>query len=690
MNPLATTQSILAAVKSDPKLAYDQTLKDKYLSLGGALTNNGIPTQDITTIGKVDTASPLGVGSSEKGLELLQKAQATEQKLTPITPPAQTTTPTQTTTTKAPVSSTKVTLINPNTEQEVTFDDAALNRDNITAYLSSGYQLGSASGAIPSWMTPNANGTVAPKSDLQLQYEKDAAQAETDIAKLRNFSAEMDKDPALKSLLESVATQWDLRIKEGEQTATSQNAAITTAGYRTGLQYAGGNAGSTKSIISAQERAGIDMVSKLIAQKNTALAEARSAYESKEWDRYATLVNVSEKKLAESKKAIADLNTKMIEENQKRQENARLGSLSTAVAGVMRQGVTDPKEIIDIINSYEDGSSTGANLTAKELKEMTDLFGLDENKDIAQVIKDAAKNGATPETIDAISKAQNLAEAVKAAGGFLQDVTTSGIVGEYLYYKKDAEARGVVPLNFDAYQTRDANRKARAAGTGQDINRVLSATEAQLLGVPFGTTAGQAYGKTVTKPATEAQNKDAGYAQRSLEANSILNGLESSVSGMNSLSFTSQASLETSTVGNTLVSDEFRQMRQAERNFVNAILRRESGAAISPSEFVSAEKQYFARPGDDATTLKNKAQARETVIKNLAQSAGPALAQTVGVPSIAEEQAAEEQAAEQAVSSWAEKNPTSPYADTVLTLEQQGKPYSEIVSYLTYNGIKVK
>jgi hypothetical protein len=57
-----------------------------------------------------------------------------------------------------------------------------------------------------------------------------------------------------------------------------------------------------------------------------------------------------------------------------------------------------------------------------------------------------------------------------------------------------------------------------------------------------------------------------------------------------------------------------REQAQAERNFVNATLRRESGAAISPSEFENAEKQYFPRPGDSPQILANKAANRRQVM----------------------------------------------------------------------------
>lgn len=70
-------------------------------------------------------------------------------------------------------------------------------------------------------------------------------------------------------------------------------------------------------------------------------------------------------------------------------------------------------------------------------------------------------------------------------------------------------------------------------------------------------------------------------------------------------------------------SSEAKQRQQAERNFINALLRRESGASIMPSEFDSAEKQYFPRWGDDETVLAQKAENRRTALEGLRAEAGP-------------------------------------------------------------------
>lgn len=70
-------------------------------------------------------------------------------------------------------------------------------------------------------------------------------------------------------------------------------------------------------------------------------------------------------------------------------------------------------------------------------------------------------------------------------------------------------------------------------------------------------------------------------------------------------------------------SAEIKQLQQAERNFINSVLRDESGATIQDSEFESAEKQYFPRPGDDPETLAQKAENRRIARAGLESEAGP-------------------------------------------------------------------
>lgn len=70
--------------------------------------------------------------------------------------------------------------------------------------------------------------------------------------------------------------------------------------------------------------------------------------------------------------------------------------------------------------------------------------------------------------------------------------------------------------------------------------------------------------------------------------------------------------------------DQYKQQAQAERNYINAVLRRESGASISPAEFESAEQQYFPRPGDSPQLLQQKALNRQQVRESMKAEASGA------------------------------------------------------------------
>lgn len=77
-------------------------------------------------------------------------------------------------------------------------------------------------------------------------------------------------------------------------------------------------------------------------------------------------------------------------------------------------------------------------------------------------------------------------------------------------------------------------------------------------------------------------------------------------------------------VGNFLQSPEYQRYEQARRDFINAQLRRESGAVISPEEFANAEKQYFPRPGDSPAVIEQKRRNRQIALEGMARDAGPA------------------------------------------------------------------
>lgn len=125
--------------------------------------------------------------------------------------------------------------------------------------------------------------------------------------------------------------------------------------------------------------------------------------------------------------------------------------------------------------------------------------------------------------------------------------------------------------------------------------------------------------KIATKPATQAQYTAAGFASRVVQAKDIIDKNQAELIKLSASEQAIQRNLP-----NFLKSPLMQVQEQAERNFVNSVLRRESGAAISPEEFRSAEKQYFPRPGDSAEVLIQKKQNRDLTANNLINEGGSA------------------------------------------------------------------
>ena len=127
-----------------------------------------------------------------------------------------------------------------------------------------------------------------------------------------------------------------------------------------------------------------------------------------------------------------------------------------------------------------------------------------------------------------------------------------------------------------------------------------------------------------SKPLTQGESEATGFYSRVLESHRIL--LQPTEQGLlegQGTSF-SNAMLEKDPTGlaRYAMADEYKRYEQAKRDFINANLRRESGAAIAESEFDSAEKQYFPVPGDSPAVIAQKRRNRETVINALRVASG--------------------------------------------------------------------
>jgi hypothetical protein len=144
------------------------------------------------------------------------------------------------------------------------------------------------------------------------------------------------------------------------------------------------------------------------------------------------------------------------------------------------------------------------------------------------------------------------------------------------------------------------------------------------------------------KPLTEAQGNSVAFGARAIEANRIATDLEkqgvrntgairTAVGGVAGMTPFIGEQLEQGVRSTFNVlpsvaggpSAEQQQTEQARRNFVSAVLRKESGAAIGVDEYKNEERKYFPQAGDTSKVIEQKQKARELAIEALKAQAGP-------------------------------------------------------------------
>lgn len=155
------------------------------------------------------------------------------------------------------------------------------------------------------------------------------------------------------------------------------------------------------------------------------------------------------------------------------------------------------------------------------------------------------------------------------------------------------------------------------------VDRNGNATVIQVPGAGSGQPGNPySYGKQ-----TETQSKDSGYANRMFRAESVLRDpkVEAAATSLGQ-NVTASIGEKLGPLGNyaanRITSPDFQKYDQAKRDFVNAVLRRESGAAISQSEFDNAHKQYFPQPGDTSERIAEKRKNRQDAIAGVAGGGG--------------------------------------------------------------------
>ena len=214
-------------------------------------------------------------------------------------------------------------------------------------------------------------------------------------------------------------------------------------------------------------------------------------------------------------------------------------------------------------------------------------------KEVAKLIVDASQV-APPDVLAKAREIQNkggtATEVAMALGEYGADYMKNKMLNEQL--KTEVAQRAKI---YSDISVNDAQKAKIQAETGALTDPITGAS---------------------LKPLTEGQAKDLTYAQRADQSSPKIEELTTSIISMNPVSFKGQMALAGNPLTSGNASTQIRQYNQAAKNFLTAVLRRESGAQIAPSEFKDAYQVYIPVPGDTPAELAAKKQARDTVISS--------------------------------------------------------------------------
>lgn len=425
-------------------------------------------------------------------------------------------------------------------------------------------------------------------------YTKDQLASPENLAAISNTSNQQKKyDDALQKELDAINKRFDLYRQQQQQVtgsgaAGAQNALLQSgAGGRGSVaQYAAVTADArVNSIMADGQRA----LQELDSKRDQLLSAATLAYQDKDYELLSKLNTQIEGNRKEMLATAQKANEKVAEET----KNA---AKSQVVSDLYAQGINDVASIL---------SSPEAKKLKLTSKDVSDILGDIVPPGLDDLIKTLRNNGAPQDVIQKVLSSGNINDAYKNAGNFAAGGT--GIIGEYNFYRSQAEAAGQKPVDFNTYQNIDANRKiaiAKASSGGK-------------------TTVVDSNGKVKTvdlKALNENQARDFTYAQRAQQASPTIDSITNDIVNMGAFEYKGYSALEKTGLAGSKVPDAIKQVRQAERNFLTAVLRRESGAQIADSELAMGERLYFPVPGDDATTIAQKKSARNTAIKTIASN----------------------------------------------------------------------
>lgn len=218
----------------------------------------------------------------------------------------------------------------------------------------------------------------------------------------------------------------------------------------------------------------------------------------------------------------------------------------------------------------------------------------------AAEIAEAVNTGKASATPNAGTFEDYLSRYAKEKGTSAEQLTTAQIEVARKRFNQADDKTGTSPRDrFSIQQITNADGSTGLVRVDMDTNAATPIT------LPNGAGAGHA---------SDTQRLSKAYLDRTVPADKTAATFEASLAKLGP-----QLDVQ---LPNLLKSEQGQQYKQAEDEFINAALRRESGAAIQPNEYDRFEKIYFVRPGDTPATIKQKQAARTRVVNGFRVAAG--------------------------------------------------------------------
>lgn len=356
---------------------------------------------------------------------------------------------------------------------------------------------------------------------------------------------------ASQAVIDSIKASYEVRRTELKNINQRTLEAQRILGIRSGRQQFAGEI--QIGILSAEESAGIQRLAILDAQERSLIADAEAAQTANDFTLLNAKMNLIRENEIEKLNILKEQANASLELENQARERLRQVDFENSIFGLLDLGISNPAQI--------------ASLLGMPISE------------VADVLKNIPANETS---IDLTGQAKEF-----------QSFVNIGLIDSTL--SKQDQWNKFIDLTTE--------------------DKLLSVEEAKKLGVPFGTTESQAFGRFAIqepktgKPPTGSQFQAGTFAKR-IELS------ESQLSGGRERFFPFAPQFAK--------TEDRRLFEQAERNFINALLRRESGAAIAETEFDSARLQYIPLVTDPQDVLELKAQNRKIVFEGLRLESGDA------------------------------------------------------------------